>query len=170
MHTAQNREDDPREDSSWRPWEEPAVQQAGRPIPGMTADDVTARLNLLFDRRAAAEEAQGATRRAQIDAYIGVNPTPPTCPPDPTGWIPPYAWDPASTNSIPAIFTHPRWSHGPTHPQAEMDPPIVQELISDLGGTFLQQPRPAESSHWRNTVNDIHRHGVSRTGNQDSTA
>jgi hypothetical protein len=144
---------------------EPNTPPADVPVLGLNSDDVTARLRLLLDRRALNEEAH-RTRRVQVDAYIGINPVPPTGPPDPTAWRPPYAWGPTQANSIPAIFTHPRWAQGPIHQQAMMDPPIVPEALAAMRGDDLSG-RPVENSYWRTTVNDLHRTGIFRTGSQE---
>ena len=71
---------------------------AGAGVQGFIANDLSARLSSLREQ---------VTRREQLAAHSETNTTPATSVDDPTGWRPPYAYDPPATSrSMPAFFTY----------------------------------------------------------------
>lgn len=154
-------------------------------VPGVTGDEVVARLSRLWDPTArpmaasaipeqqSEAEAERALRRQhrqdQLNAHVAVNVLP-IVPPDPSGWRPPYAWDPTQANAMPAFFTHPRFANGPQFPQAIADPPITPEVFSTATGIPLQIPRRATNTDVRNMTDQLHQLSIFRTGDNDYMA
>ena len=91
---------------------------------------------MLAGRSTFRDDLARQTIQTQVNAHTAVN-TLPTGPPDPTIWRSPYARDPATTGSMPAIFTHLRWASGSQFPEAPVNPPIFPETFAAISGTPL---------------------------------
>eukprot|EP00974_Lingulodinium_polyedra_P093426 9050469-Lingulodinium_polyedra.AAC.1 len=61
---------------------------------------------------------------------------------DPIGWQPPYSWDRAQANYVPAIYTHTLFANNVPHPQATMDPPLARGYITNALGMPMQHVVP----------------------------
>ena len=149
-----------------RPGQQPAA------TPNVTAEDITARLNLILNRTPAAQPAVGFAQsgglppgelsqpaassstssrtmtRAQImeqtAAHMAVHAMP-QVPPDPTRWRPPYSWDPQQPHGLPSIFTHPRYGTMPIIQQTVADPPIAPEYHAHTQREYHFRNRAVQS-------------------------
>ena len=146
----------------------------GNANPGINGVDLAARLAELgraaptgpANRPASNNEASQVqeSRQEQMRAYNGERRPPVFYNPSAaaSGWIPPYSYNPVSSQIIhaPAIFAHPDYAYDHQFVQNPMDPPFAQEAMSQQTGIPLIQTQQTNNRYVREHVENMH-HGSS---------
>ena len=71
------------------------------------------------------------------------------------------------TRYLRSYFIHPRWAHGPQHPTAMMDAPLVPELYAETTGVPLQHVRQT-NRFVQDMTDTLHAQSIFRTGDPET--